>query len=898
MVIRLQIFSKFIDAKMQRKSHIELLQDRRVSSIAGELKMNSRVGSLKCGIEGETISGQRKSYVQQGILEGDQEKSIQFFSRELSKYINIQQDTKKTALDVRISEEGNELGFVDYREKEIFITHLRKINSGLFFGNIFVDGLFHLVHEEVAFKLMGVKKPSFDLTSIVSCCTNKSILEYFWTTPDYEEDYNTYKYVSSSFMNYLYSIEGKGGLTRFFRKLNFNPEGVNKFRYKGKSLIDLEISWKKFAQAEISAEYNYGLYRFVWRLFRYHLIQHYYLLIIIICGALIEALTIAYNKHLMSLIIDGLKVTSFLERETNLTFFANSSTFPVLQLKLDNTIKGTLVNGGILVGLCLGLIVIIPIGGVFEGFLGMLVGRKLRIAIQRRILQLTVPEYNRISTAFIMVAFKQDVNNIEYVVVNTLGMFTRFLGFLFIAYASGFMVHFSYPIYFTISAIVMNSILFYISHIIKKSLFKNSIIQGHVKEMLLENYEGLTTIQCYGIHTYWLERYDKFLKMSKLFRKKWKELFFNNMTRTFYRSLSGINTVISYYLFSILTIFVVIEFSDIFRTYILFVIVITRISHVMNDIPSVYNASLSLGRLDSLQLVMNKKRLKKGKEDHNITIFENTIEFPKSKSGFSLASELSTGCIDASTVRTPKIVLEDVSLTFSVTAAYWSAYNINMAIPYRSKIALVGQSGSGKTTLLNIITGMISPTQGMVLVNDKPLGEYHSLHKLYGVVHQFSHIFNLSIKDNMKLSRANATFEEVVEVAKKCVLHDWVMSLPLKYDTIIEKGAKNISGGQLQRLAIARMLLYKPKVIVVDECTSHLDPNTAKQINNAIFEFTRGRTLIYSTNILERMEDFDRIYVIEHGMIVESGSHEELLKRGEKIYSRLYGKFQMRSVVN
>ena len=877
---------------MERRSQIQLLQDRRVSSIAGELKMKSRVGSLKSEAEGEEISGQRKSYVREGISEGDQGKSIKFFSRELSKYINIQQDTKKAELDMRISEAVSDSGFVENREKEIFITHLRSINSTLFFGNIFVDGLFHLVHEEVAFKLMGVKKPSFDLTSIVSCCTNKSVLEYFWTTPDYEEDYNTYKYVSSSFMNYLYSIEGKGGLTRFFRKLNFSPEGVNKFSHKGKSLIDLEISWKKFAQAEISAEFNYGLYRFVWRLFRYHLVQHYFLLFIILCSALFEALTIAYTYHLKSLIIDGLKITSFLERETNLTFFANSSSFPTLQLKLDNTIKDAFVNGGILIGIGLLLTILIPIGGVFEGLLGMLVGRKLRVGIQRRILALTVPEYNTISTTFIVVAFKQDVNNIEYVVVNTLGMFARFLGFLFIAYGSGFMVHFSYPIYFTLSAIVMNLILFYFSHIIKKSLFKNSIIQGHVKEMLLENYEGLTTIQCYGIQVYWMERYDTFLRMSKLFRKKWKELFFNNIIRTFYRSLSDINTVISYYLFSILTIFVVIQFRDIFRTYILFVVVIARISYVMNDIPSVYNAALSLGRLDSLRLGLNKKQFEKEKEEQNITLFENTIVLPKSKSGFSLASEISTGAIDASTVRTPKIVLEDVSLTFSVTAAYWGAYNVNMTIPFRSKIALVGQSGSGKTTLLNIITGMVSPTQGAVLVNDKPLGEYHSLHKLYGVVHQFSHIFNLSIKENIKLSRGTATFEEVVEVAKKCAVHDWVMSLPLKYDTIIEKGAKNISGGQLQRLAVARMLLYRPKVIVVDECTSHLDPNTAKHINNTIFEFARGRSLIYSTNILERMEDFDRIYVIEHGAIVESGSHGELLSRGEKVYSKLYGKFQ------
>ncbi|KAI6653717.1 ABC transporter B family member 27-like [Oopsacas minuta] len=878
---------------MHRDSKINLLQDRRVSSIQGELKMKSRVSSLKSETGCEEKEGHRKSYVQEEITAGDQEKNLLLFSKELSKYLNIPQDAKNSDLNLRSSEAEGGSGSLENREKEIFITHLRKINPGLFFGNIFVDGLFHLVNEEVAFKFMGVKKPTLDLTNIISCCTNKSVLEYFWATPDYEEDYNTYKFVSSSFMNYFYSIKGKTGLTRFFRKLNFSPDGVSKFSHKDKSLIDLEISWKKFAQAGISAEYNYSLYKFIWRLFRYNLIQHYFILFVIICQALLEVVTISYTQHLKSLIIDGLKTSSFLVREINITFFGNSSTFPEQQLLVDSTIIETFTDGGMLIAINTALVLILPVAGIFEGLLGMLVGKKLRMAIQKRILELTVPEYNTVSTTFVIVAFKQDVNNIEYVVVNTLGMFARFLGFLSIAYINGFIVHFSYPIYFTISAIVMNLIMAYFSHLSKKALFKNSLIQGQIKELLVENYEGLSTIQCYNIQSYWMERYDRLVTITKQFKHKWQELFFTNMIRSFYRSLAGINTVLSYYMFGILTIYVDIGFDEVYRTYILFIMVILRISHIMNDMHSVYTAALSLGRLDSLKLGLNKKETAKEKEDQNITVIENTIVFPRSKSGCSICSMQSTGSIDASMVPTPNIVLKNVSLTFSMTAAYWSAYNINMLIPYRSRIALVGQSGSGKTTLLNIITGMMCPTQGIILVNDKPLAEYHSLHKLYGVVHQFSHIFNLSIMDNIKLSRSSATDIEVIEVAKKCVIHDWVMKLPRKYDTIIEKGAKNISGGQLQRLAIARMLLYKPKVIVVDECTSHLDHNTAKQINNTLFKFTRGRTLIYSTNILERMEDFDRIYVIEHGAIRESGNHGELLSKRDSAYSRLYGKFEM-----
>ena len=871
---------------MQRNSQIKLLQAREASD---DLKMKSRVSSLKGETDCEEKGGQRQSYVQKEIPEGDQEESLVHFSKELSNYLNTHPVLKKGSFDLRSSESVT--ASLENREKELFISHLRQINPTLFFGNIFVDGLFHLVNEEVAFKLMGAKKPSLDLTNIISCSTDKSVLEYFWTTPDYEEDYNTYKFVSSSFMYYFYSIKGKGGLTRFFRRLNFNPDGASKFSHKGKSLIDLEISWKKFAQAEISAEYNYSLYKFLWRLLRYHLMQHYILLTIIICSALFEAVTISYAQHLKSLIIDDLKTSSFLIREANLTFFANSTSSPVLQLRVDSTITRTFMNGGLLVSVCLVLTVILPVAGVFEGLLGMLVGKKIRLGIQRRILELTVPEYSSLSTTFVVVAFKQDVNNIEYVVVNTLGMFARFLGFLSIAYISGFIVHFSYPIYFTIAAIVMNLMMAYFSHLSKKALFKNSITKEQVKDMLVENYEGLTTIQCYNIQAYWMRRYDMFVKMTKQFKNKWKELFFTNMIRSFYRSLAGINTVFSYYMFGILTIYVDIGFDEIFRTYILFVMVIVRISVIMNDMHSVYTAALSLGRLDSLKLGLTRKQSEKEKEEQNITVFENTIVFPRSKSGYSISSLMSCGSIDAAIIRTPKIVLENVSLTFSHTAAYWSAYNLNLVIPFRSKIALVGQSGSGKTTLLNIITGMMCPTQGIVLINDKPLTEYHSLHKMFGVVHQFSHIFNLSIMDNIKLSRSSATEEEVIEVAKKCVLHEWVMTLPRKYDTIVEKGAKNISGGQLQRLAIARMLLYRPKVIVVDECTSHLDPNTAKHINDTIFEFTRGRTLVYSTNILERMEDFDSIYVIEHGAIAESGNHQELRKRGS-LYSRLYGKFE------
>ena len=866
-----------------------LIQDKRLSIMGNELKMKSRVGSLQT--DPENIGGQRRSYVQENIpnfTEGeDPNKTL--FVKELSKYLNISQNISKVGQSSHKVESEANTYIIENREKEVFITHLRRINPTLFFGNIFVDGLFNLVHEEVAFKLLGVKKPYFDLNNIISSCTNKSILEYFWSTPDYEEDYNTYKYVSSSFMNYIFSIEGKQGLTKFFRKLNFTSDGVAKFRLKGKSLIDLEISWKKFAQAGISAEYNYNLYRFIWRIFRYHIIQHYVFLLIIFCFAISDCSITAYNLHVMSLILDGLKTASFLKREFNLSDPSNYTS--ALLLQFDNTIHGVYIEVAKLVGIYGALVIFLPIGGVVEGLFGTVVGKKLRIAIQTRILNLSVSEYKKLTSTFLIVAFKQDVNNIEYVVANTLGMLVRSICYLLIAYINGFVVHFSYPIYFTMMAVVINSIMLYVSHLSKRYLFKNSIIQGQFKDMLVENYEGVKTIQCYNVESYWMERYDRVLKMTKQFRKRWTGLFLVNLIRSIFRALAGVHTVLSFYLFAILTLYVTLGFDEIYRTYTYFLVGIVRISLIINDMPSIYNAALSLGRLDSLQLDLKKRKPETEKNELNLTFANMSTAFPRSKSGVSLASLASLGSIDASSIRTPRIVLEDVSLTFSVTAAYWSTYKVNMTIPYRSKVALVGQSGSGKSTLLNLITGMLSPTEGSVIINDKPLAEYHSLHKLYGVVHQFSHIFNMSIKENIKLSRTSATDSEVIEVAKKCLLHDWVMSLPRKYDTIVDKGATNISGGQRQRLAIARLLIYRPKVIVVDECTSHLDPSTAKHINNSLFEFSRGRTLIYSTNILERMEDFDGIYVVENGAVVESGNHGELITKN-KVYARLYGKYQ------
>jgi ATP-binding cassette subfamily B protein len=215
--------------------------------------------------------------------------------------------------------------------------------------------------------------------------------------------------------------------------------------------------------------------------------------------------------------------------------------------------------------------------------------------------------------------------------------------------------------------------------------------------------------------------------------------------------------------------------------------------------------------------------------------------------------------------------------------------NLSLKLDVGKTIAIVGPSGSGKSTLLNLILRLYVPDEGRITIDGVDIRKVtrESLRKSMAVVFQENMLFNMSIKENIRLGKEGATDEEVVEAARKAEIHRYIMSLPQKYDTSVGERGDTLSGGQRQRIAIARAVIRNPSVLLLDEATSALDQTTEAAINRTLIKVARGRTMIWSTHRLTSVVDMDEIIVISGGRAIERGSHAELLAMNG-VYRKLW----------
>src|SRR6266403_1323309 len=215
--------------------------------------------------------------------------------------------------------------------------------------------------------------------------------------------------------------------------------------------------------------------------------------------------------------------------------------------------------------------------------------------------------------------------------------------------------------------------------------------------------------------------------------------------------------------------------------------------------------------------------------------------------------------------------------------------NLSLKLKVGKTIAIVGPSGSGKSTLLNLILRLYTPDEGRVTIDGVDIRRVtrESLRRGMAVVFQENMLFNMSIRENIRLGKEGASDEEVVAAARKAEIHSYIMSLPQKYDTPVGERGDTLSGGQRQRIAIARAIVRNPSVLLLDEATSALDQTTEAAINKTLKKLARGRTMIFSTHRLTSVVDMDEIIVISGGRAIERGSHQKLLA-ANGVYRRLW----------
>lgn len=213
--------------------------------------------------------------------------------------------------------------------------------------------------------------------------------------------------------------------------------------------------------------------------------------------------------------------------------------------------------------------------------------------------------------------------------------------------------------------------------------------------------------------------------------------------------------------------------------------------------------------------------------------------------------------------------------------------NVSLRIPEKTTTAIVGPSGGGKTTLCHLIARFWDADRGSVLFGGRNVKEYSydSLMRNFSFVFQNVYLFQDTIANNIRFGQEDAPMERVVEAAKKACCHDFIMALPDGYDTVIGEGGASLSGGEKQRISIARAIMKDAPAIILDEATANVDPENEQELMAAIDALTREKTIFMIAHRLKTVRNADRILVVESGRIVQQGKHEELM-REEGIYKR------------
>ena len=216
----------------------------------------------------------------------------------------------------------------------------------------------------------------------------------------------------------------------------------------------------------------------------------------------------------------------------------------------------------------------------------------------------------------------------------------------------------------------------------------------------------------------------------------------------------------------------------------------------------------------------------------------------------------------------------------------------NLAVQEGQKIALVGKSGCGKSTIMRLMCRQNEVDSGEICFYGNSFSDIapNSVREQLSLIAQETVIFPMSVLDNIRIGRPEATREEIVDAAQKAGCHNFIMELPQGYDTLLEEWGSNLSGGQRQRLAIARAILKDTPILLLDEPTSALDEKTEKYVNQTLLAISEGKTLITIAHRLNTIVDYDEIIVLEEGKIVESGTHTILIQK-KGVYWRMYNEY-------
>ncbi|WP_195972672.1 peptidase domain-containing ABC transporter [Clostridium thermobutyricum] len=425
---------------------------------------------------------------------------------------------------------------------------------------------------------------------------------------------------------------------------------------------------------------------------------------------------------------------------------------------------------------------------------------------------------------------------------------------VFMVLIGGFILYYQSPLLFgiTIVPLVLYGIIVFV---FKSNIEKvnRETMEGNAKltSYLVESLNGIETIKAFNAEREVnLETEKRFIKFIKAV---FKNEYINNIQSSLKGLVKGVFAIVILWIGTIQVLNGKISFGELLTFNALLAYFLSPIENIINLQPTLQTAVVAGERLSEI-LDLSLEKAEYEHKKINPSSLNGKIEFKNVDFRYG----------------TRKLILK----------------NINMTINKGERVALVGESGSGKTTIAKLLLNFYQCEKGGIIVNGYNLLDVNieAIRDKIAYISQETFLFNGTILENLMLGNPYLTYEEIIEACKKAQIHDFINSLPLRYNTLVEENGSNFSGGQKQRLSIARAILRKPEILIMDEATSNLDSITEKAIEKTIYEFSEGMITIIIAHRLSTIMRCDNIFILENGEIKEQGNHKELLEKQGRYY--------------
>ena len=469
----------------------------------------------------------------------------------------------------------------------------------------------------------------------------------------------------------------------------------------------------------------------------------------------------------------------------------------------------------------------------------------LRCRMINQVYFFPVSYYQQNKSTSILARFSNDISTIENFIIRALFDIFFFSALIFCCLTLLFFVQWRLALVVLFLIPLMIIIPQKVSQKATTSSYMYKTKQEDLLNIIQEHVNGQSIIRLFGLRQFMMDMYSE----------KNQTVITNGIKSYYLSSLVGVatNTGSSFILLLVIAFGSILSVKGFmtagafiaFSTYLFYIAGAT--SSLSNIIPILYQSIGSMQRIDEFL-------------DNEVAPVKHTaqFEFPQSME---------------------KIYFKDVSFSYDGKKSHIN--NVNIEIEKGALTAFIGTSGAGKSTISKLIMGFLLPGKGKILLDKFEIAEssIDFFRSQIGAVLQDTFLFNTSIKENIRYGRLDASDEEIREAARAAEIHDWIMTLPDTYDTQVGESGGKLSGGQRQRIAIARALVRKPKILILDEAFSALDPATELSISETIKKLAKKMTIISITHNLALVSDFNHIFVMTDGKVLEQGSHRELLSQ-------------------